>query len=866
MFLFPASNNKKSSLQSRLFVLAGLCLFLLSTILTLSPVVKYRSWDADLLWSHWAAFIIWSIGACLIHHTTTRRFKNWDAVILPTAFLLVGWGLITVWRLSFVFGVRQSIWYMFSIALIYAFFNINGALDVLRKYKYFLLLLGLTLAILTFFFGTYPGGEGPNLWLGFHGIYFQPSELLKIILIIYLAAYFSEKYFLKFNLLETILPTLILVIVALFILIGQRDMGTALIFIVIYIGMLYIAFGKKRILLIGALIIAIAAFSGYLFVDLIRIRFQAWIEPWLDPQAGSYQIIQSIIAIAAGGVFGSGFGIGYPLLIPISHSDFIYSSIVEETGLAGSIGLICLFTILLYRGIYTALKTSNKFHRFLATGITIFLIFQTILIIGGNIRLLPITGVTLPFVSYGGSSLITSMLAMAFVVKISDCKAELHRDLDKLSPFRNGAIIFSTGLVLLALVTGWWAVIRSNDLQLRQDNNRNLIAAHYVKRGSILDSNGEELTETDGTLGDYSHTILYTPLSNTIGYYDYTYGINGLEEAYNDYLSGQEGYTPFNTWFNYLLYDQPLPGRDVKLTLDLNIQKILDSALEGHQGSAVVMNASNGGILAISSSPHFDSNSLSDNWDSWNNDENAPFLNRATQGSYPLGELLTPFLIAENESLLNLDITAASVYKDICAVGEDDPEYWSLAVSNGCTKALRLAAAEKSGEDILNAVTNFGLNTSIDIGLPINPSQELDPSDSWQELLNGVNRVRVSPLQIAYAYSIFSNQGSQTAPQILSAVDTQQEGWVIMEKSEKFQVVSSEIAQDISLLLDSEEISGWEISTRAQDVSGYYSWYVAGTPANWNGTPLVIAIVIEEDNAEYLRSVGQQIYESITES
>ena len=127
-----------------------------------------------------------------------------------------------------------------------------------------------------------------------------------------MAAYFSEKYFLQFNIIETILPTLLLVLAALFILIGQRDMGTALIFIVIYIGMLYITFGKKRILVIGSVIVALAAVIGFIFIDLIRIRFQAWIQPWLNPQSGSYQIIQSIIAIAAGGVFGSGIGIGNP--------------------------------------------------------------------------------------------------------------------------------------------------------------------------------------------------------------------------------------------------------------------------------------------------------------------------------------------------------------------------------------------------------------------------------------------------------------------------------------------------------------------------------------------------------------------------
>ena len=265
MSIFPITSNPKSLLQSLLFRLASLSLFLMSAILTLSSVVRYRSWNVHYHWAHWAAFIIWVAGASVVHRITINKFENWDAIILPVTFLLSGLGIISIWRLNLYYGVRQALWFILCVLIAYYFFKSQTLLETLKKYKYFLLILGMVLAILTFIFGTYPGGEGPNLWLGFHGLYFQPSEVLKLILIIYLAAFFSEKYFLKFNLLQTILPTLILVAAALFILIGQHDLGTALIFIVIYIGMLYIAFGKKRILIIGALIIAVC--SSYRLLD-----------------------------------------------------------------------------------------------------------------------------------------------------------------------------------------------------------------------------------------------------------------------------------------------------------------------------------------------------------------------------------------------------------------------------------------------------------------------------------------------------------------------------------------------------------------------------------------------------------------------
>ena len=868
MSIFPVTNNRNSIIQSQLFKLAAVSLCLLSVILTLSPAVKYRSWQADYRLSHWAAFVIWLIGAAIIHRITSKHFTNWDGVILPVSFLLVGWGILTIWRLNIIFGIRQCLWFSLSIVLATIFFKSENFLKSLKQYKYFLLTAGMALAVLTFFFGTYPGGEGPNLWLGFGGFYFQPSEPLKIILIIYLAAYFSEKYFLRFNIIETILPTLILFFTALFILIGQRDLGTALIFIVIYIGMLYIIFRKKLILLIGGLIIAAAAVVGYINIDLIRIRFQAWVQPWLDPQSGSYQIIQSIIAIAVGGVFGSGLGIGYPGLVPVPHSDFIYASIVEETGLIGSIAIICLFVILLFRGIQAALKTNNKFYRFLATGITIYIIFQTILIIGGNIRLLPITGVTLPLVSYGGSSLITTSLAICFLVKISSSPSESHNNADESIPFRNGAIIFSTGLVLLALVTGWWAVIRSNDLQLRQDNARNLIASRYVKRGSILDRNGEAITATTGQTGQFEHEILYELLSNTIGYYNYTYGITGLENEYNDYLSGQRGYPAFNTWFNYLLYDQPLPGTDIKLTLDLTIQETVDTLLSEFQGAAVIMNAASGEVLSISSSPNFDANTINENWDTWIIDENAPFLNRATQGAYPLGELLTPFLLSQDAKLFETDLAETVDSADWnCAInGSSVPGLWSQALTQGCSNTLEIAADNQPIEYITNIISKFGIDATLDIGLPANSAQLLEETDNWQDLLSGENPLRVSPLQIAHAASVFSNHGKQAVPQILSAVNTAKEGWIVVSNNENYQVISSEKADNIAILLASDEIAGWELSAQTEDNQGQYAWYVAGTPSNWTSTPLIVVLAAENASAEDMRQIGRQIFEVITES
>ena len=332
--------DSELNLQYRLGAFSVLFLIIHALILTLSPAVRFRSWQASYLWTHWIGFFIWSAAFILLNKFSVDHFKRHDQYIIPIVSFLSGWGILTVWRIDAFFGFRQSIWLLVSVLLSIFIFSKDNLLLILKKYKYLLLICALLLATLTFFFGTYPGGVGPKLWLGAGGIFFQPSELLKLILIIYLAAYFSEKDYPNIRIINSISPTILLVLSSLFILIGQQDMGTALIFIVIYIFMIYIAFGRKRIIGIGILIIFLSGVIGYFFIDLIRIRFLAWILPWLDPQAGSYQIIQSLIAIAAGGLFGSGIGMGSPRVVPISHSDFIYTSLVEETGLIGAIGIL----------------------------------------------------------------------------------------------------------------------------------------------------------------------------------------------------------------------------------------------------------------------------------------------------------------------------------------------------------------------------------------------------------------------------------------------------------------------------------------------------------------------------------------------
>ena len=338
-------------------------------------------------------------------------------------------------------------------------------LSNLRKYKYFWLAGGILLTSLTLIFGTNPNGYGPRLWFQIGGIYFQPSEPLKILLILYLAAYFADRQPFSSRLLPFLLPTTLVTILACLILVVQRDLGTASIMIMIYASMIYAATGKKRLLVISLLGIGLAAILGYLFFDVIQLRILAWINPWLDPFGRSYQIVQSLIAIASGGMTGRGPGMGHPNLVPISFSDFIFSAIGEEFGLPGTIGLVIALLLFTFRSIQCGIEAANRHLRYIAVGISVYIAAQSILIIGGNIRLLPLTGVTLPFLSYGGSSLLTSFFALYLLIAIQQPEQDNPRSTHQAAPPNSTPVIhlsaiITTGFIAIALINSWWALWR----------------------------------------------------------------------------------------------------------------------------------------------------------------------------------------------------------------------------------------------------------------------------------------------------------------------------------------------------------------------------------------------------------------------
>lgn len=865
--IFPALVSPKDRIQSRLLRLAGLFLFLNAAVLTLSPSVRLHSWNVAYRWTHWAGFAVWLIGFNMIHRLFSKLIPERDPYILPLCALLSGWGLLTIWRLDSNFGWRQTLWLAICLLMIWGGLKVSNLLVLLRRYKYLWLTGGILLTALTFILGTYPGGIGPRLWLGCCGIYLQPSEPLKLLLIVYLAAYLADRLPVSFNLAQLLIPTLILVGTALLILLAQRDLGTASLFLVLYFIIIYLASGSWRVLALGLATILIAGLAGYLMFDVIRLRIEAWLNPWVDPSGRSYQIVQSILAVAAGKVIGRGPGLGNPALVPVAHSDFIFAAIAEESGLAGSLGILLILGILTARGFLIALKAPNNYQRYLAAGLSSYLATQSILIIGGTIRLLPLTGVTLPFVSYGGSSLLTAFLTLLILIRISGQTEVQPAPFPQSRPYLISGAVILIALVTSGLINGWWSVVRADNLLTRQDNLRRSISSLYVKRGSILDRNNQAISVSSGEPGSYSRQILYPALSHVVGYTHPVYGQAGLERSLDNYLSGLQGVPASTIWLNELIYGTPPPGLDIRLSIDLSLQQKADELLANNDGALVLLNAETGEILAMASHPFFDANVLDEKIEEWLSDTRSPLVNRATQGLYPPGTAIGPFLLAE---VLDRRITLESP-QDLstflngsfwnCAQTPEDKSDWGAVIKNGCPGALLTLGQNLQPSQLLNLYSKLSWTDPPPIPLPVASSISVDAFAEPQLAILGQGEIKISPLQMALAASLLSAQGNQPKPLLVNAVHTPQEGWVILGTSSQSSILSEKAVLDSTRSLAYPYLPIWQTIGRAKTDHGAITWYIGGTRAEWKGIPLALAVLLEEDNPAKIEQIGQSMFE-----
>lgn len=354
----------------------------------------------------------------VITYATIYFGKMGDIYLFSIVYLLVTLGVVMICRINYYNGMKQILWYLISIVAFYVTFFCYKYMKFLSKLKWVYYFIGIALFVFTIVFGTTVNGA--RNWISIGRFNIQPSEIIKLFFIFFLACYypFKERKFWGDRLRERFV-VMICAYSYLGFLILQREWGIMLLFFSTYMVMEYVFERDFRILIGNILFAGIGCYLGYLALNHIQIRVHTWLNPWENVTGSGYQITQSLFAIASGGFFGTGLGQGRPGYIPEVHSDFIFSAICEELGMFGGVAIILLFFIFTYRGMKIALKLPDGFDKCIATGITVMFGIQTFIIVGGVIKMIPLTGITLPFISYGGSSLLSSFISLGILQAIS---------------------------------------------------------------------------------------------------------------------------------------------------------------------------------------------------------------------------------------------------------------------------------------------------------------------------------------------------------------------------------------------------------------------------------------------------------------
>jgi cell division protein FtsW (lipid II flippase) len=364
-----------------------------------------------------------------------------DQIVLPLAGMLSAFGVLEATRLGPDLGVpslgyRQLIWVILGLGFCIATVWATRSLRWVRLYRYTFAAIGIVLVAITLVHAHGVNFNSPThdqLNLGPAGLSFQPSELLKICLVIFYASYLAENREMladtrRYRIgpislppLRQLAPMIVLLILSLLMFVYLRELGLALLLFGVFVSMIYMASGRFSYVIYSLIAFAGGAYVAYELFGYVRDRVAivtTAFNPSVEPNTG-FQIVQGLIALGSGGIFGQGFGLGHPTFVPAVQTDFVAASIGEEFGMIGLFAVIALFMLLIYRGFRIAVRGRDTFEQLLAGGISCVFAIQTLVILAGNLKIIPLTGIPLPFITYGGSSVIANFIMIGLLLRLS---------------------------------------------------------------------------------------------------------------------------------------------------------------------------------------------------------------------------------------------------------------------------------------------------------------------------------------------------------------------------------------------------------------------------------------------------------------
>ena len=860
--------------------------------------------------------------AFVIAHIATRRFApGADPALLPIAFALSGIGIAFVTRLAPDLAVNQVMWLFLGVAFMVLVLAFVRNLDKVANYKYTLMIAGFLLLLSPLVPGLGQEIYGSRIWLSLGGFSFQPGEIAKIIIVLFLAGYLAQNREMlsvftvrvgPFRLpdIRTLLPLILMWGVALLIVVFEKDLGSALVLFFMFLVMLYVATGKKFYLAIGLGLIAVGGVGAFLAFDHVQVRVNTWLDPFADAQNTGYQLTQAIYSIADGDLFGVGLGNGLAEQIPVVESDFIFADIAEEIGLLGAAGVLLLFLCFAIRGFVTAARAKSDVSSFVAVGLTSVIVLQAFIIVGGVTRLIPLTGITLPFISQGGSSLLASFIIVGLLLRCGDegtgvgqemtsATSSLHANsvLGRVSLGKrlSHSMLFCSALfALLVANLTMIMVVQADYYQNMPGNNHSLAKEARTERGTISTYDGVVLAQSvpteDGTFervypaGDLA--------SQVVGYSSARFGTSGIEQAYNDTLKGKEN---FASWTDVLNSFAGIggAGNDVALTLNSKIQQAAQDALAGRTGACVVMDPDTGAILAMASSPTYDAADFETVIEQANADSSdTRLINRAIHALYSPGStfkivsLATALEDGVADENTVYDAPGSMEIGNADVVNFDGNNYGQLTLAQATELSANTAfgqlGVEMGADALVAGAEDFGFNKDIEFALTLYTSLMPDPDDmtewetAWAAAGENVgenktanhpspNGPQATVLEMALVGSAIANDGTIMQPYLVDGIyNANGERSFTAQPTKLMQAVSETTAGRVRDVLvgvvnngtgTDAAIDGVQVAGKtgtAEKVDGNDSWFVGMAPAD---DPRVVVALIIEDGEE---GVGAQ--------
>ncbi|MBR1861700.1 MAG: FtsW/RodA/SpoVE family cell cycle protein [Lachnospiraceae bacterium] len=805
-------------------------------------------------------FMILMAALLILLGLTKLIYKEADRLLLNNMGLLFTAGMIMISRISLKKAARQMV--IFLIILFVCMFVplIFSKIKFWKKITYVYAGVGIAAIGAVLVMGNMI--HGSMLTFTVFGLTFQPSEAVKILFIFFLAGMLWQELNLRKIIISGVISAVIVMI-----LVASRDLGSALIFVSIYVFMLFMASGRYIYLGIGLLAGGGASVLAYNLFSHVRVRVRIWLDPWSDIDNKGYQIAQSLFSISGGGLFGTGLFKGSPQTIPYSETDFIFSAITEELGILFS---VCLLVVS-FSSFVEILRISNKvrdmFYKLVLYGISVSLVFQAFLTVGGGTKLIPLTGVTLPLVSYGGSSLLVSGLMYFLVQSIyimlrrqegeklyifhkekgeknpvnTDNKINTDNKTDHKEKSNNIPGIFKPVLytgrkkqivftlvnfaVLFCLIavyiTGYYFINRG----VLINNSYNRQEANLMKqnlRGEILASGGEVLAYSE-QLEDGQQRRVYpygSAFCHAVGFS--SLGKSGIEAEENYYL--------LNSGENILekainrSRGELNSGYSVVSTLDAPLQQIADSTLGSRDGAVIVTEVKTGRILAMVSHPCFDPNSIDKIWDELVDDKNnSALVNRSLQGLYPPGSTFKIFTSYEfeNEGFdtegYSYDCEGYFVYDGVKITcyhgGSHGTVDFKQSFAQSCNSSFANIGMQldrdKFGSTLSKLLFGINLPSVFDGQPPAVSSFDLSTDYKQMQASIGQGDTEISPYHLNLVTMGIANNGVVMTPYIIDSVISDN-GKTLKSTKEKVyrKIMSKEYADSLRTLCEEVVLTG----------------------------------------------------------